>query len=106
VRRFNHLQARLLLQVQDELREFEAQLQAFYSLYVPKSIEDFPETSIALLIGLAVPKQSVRKGQITVRWFYDGTRLLRFPFSVIVSNKLCTIQMWLSYRLPTMFLPF
>jgi hypothetical protein len=28
VRRFNHLQARLLLQVQDELRKFEAQLDA------------------------------------------------------------------------------
>jgi hypothetical protein len=28
VRRFNHLQARLLLQVQDELRKFEAQLNA------------------------------------------------------------------------------
>ncbi|KAK9427416.1 hypothetical protein V1505DRAFT_358806 [Lipomyces doorenjongii] len=28
VRRFNHLQARLLLQVQDEVRKFEAQLDA------------------------------------------------------------------------------
>jgi hypothetical protein len=63
------------------------------------------ETGAGDLAG-AVPKQSVKKGQITVRWFYDGTRLLQFPFSVIVSNKLCTIQMCLCYRLPTIFLPF